>query len=248
MKIYRLGNSMELAVTAAGHAAAHLRITLATQSHARIVMATGESQLAFLATLATLPAIDWSRVTLFHLDEYVGLPAGHPASFRRYVKERFADLVHPGRIVLIDGEADPQEECRRVGDLIAEEPLDLAFVGIGENGHLAFNDPPADFGTRDPYIVVSLDQACRTQQVHEGWFSQPSEVPALAISLSISQLMSARRIFCMVPGRRKAAAVRACLEEDVSPLRPASILRHHPNASLYLDQESSALLSCGTHV
>jgi glucosamine-6-phosphate deaminase len=181
-------------------------------------------------------------MTLFHLDEYIGLPADHPASFRRYLRERLIDLVHPGTVVLIDGEAGPEAECRRLGALIGSAAPDVAFVGIGENGHLAFNDPPADFETKEPYIVVQLDDACRRQQLGEGWFAGLDDVPKRAISMSISQIMKATKIFCIAPEARKAEELRACLEEDISPLRPASILRTHPDVELYLDRESAALL------
>ncbi len=242
MKIHRLRDGDELSVVAAEHAASYLRAVLGSRHEARILVATGASQLGFLGKLAVLPGIEWSRVTVFHLDEYVGLPADHPAGFRRYVKERFADLVHPRETVLIDGEADPAMECLRVGALLQARPIDAAFVGIGENGHLAFNDPPADFETHEPYLVVSLDLACRRQQVAEGWFAELSEVPTQAISISIFQILAARRIQCMVPGPRKAAAVHACLDGEISPLYPASILRTHPQVDMYLDQESAALL------
>jgi glucosamine-6-phosphate deaminase len=228
---------------AAASAAAHLRECLRRGDTARVVAATGASQFAFLAALATAPGIDWARVTMFHLDEYLGLPADHPASFRRYLRERFIDKVHPGTVVLLDGEGDPEAECRRAGALIAAAPIDLAFVGIGENGHLAFNDPPADFETDDPFIVVSLDEACRRQQLGEGWFARLEDVPTRAISMSIRQILRARTILCIVPERRKAETVRACLEEEISPLRPASVLRTHPDVELYLDEESASLLS-----
>jgi glucosamine-6-phosphate deaminase len=242
MKIHLLRDEDELSVVAAEHAASHLRAVLGSGHDARILVATGASQLGFLGKLAALPGIEWSRVTVFHLDEYVGLPADHPAGFRRYVKERFTDLVHPRETVLIDGQADPAAECRRVGALLQAQPIDAAFVGIGENGHLAFNDPPADFETHEPYLVVSLDPACRRQQVAEGWFTELSEVPTQAISISIFQLLAARKIQCVVPGPRKAAAVHACLDGEISPLYPASILRTHPQVDMYLDRESAALL------
>jgi glucosamine-6-phosphate deaminase len=205
-------------------------------------VATGVSQFVFLSHLVGDRSIDWSKVTMFHLDEYIGLPADHPASFRRYLRERLIDLVHPGTVVLIDGEADPEAECGRLDALIGSAAPDAAFVGIGENGHLAFNDPPADFETKEPYIVVQLDNACRRQQLGEGWFPGLDDVPIRAISMSIAQIMKAGKIFCIAPEARKAEAVRACLEEDISPLRPASILRRHPDVELYLDRESAALL------
>jgi glucosamine-6-phosphate deaminase len=206
------------------------------------VLATGASQFSMLSALVAEPGIDWSKVTMFHLDEYIGLPADHPASFRRYLQERFIGVAHPGRSVLINAEGDPADECRRLGMMIGEAAVDIAFVGIGENGHLAFNDPPADFDTLDPFLVLDLDQACRAQQVAEGWFSHIDDVPKQAISMSVQQILLADKIICVVPGARKAEAVRACLNEEISCWRPASILRRHPNVDLYLDPESAALL------
>jgi glucosamine-6-phosphate deaminase len=243
VKIHVCQDSAEAGRTAAASAAQYLRDVIRTQGAARLVAATGASQFSFLANLVAEPAIPWSRVTMFHLDEYIGLPVDHPASFRRYLRERLINKVHPGTSILIDGEADTADECERLGTLIAAAPVDIAFVGIGENGHLAFNDPPADFETEQPYIVVELDDACRRQQLGEGWFASLDAVPHRAISMSIRQIMRARMIVCTVPGARKAPAVRACLEEEISPLRPASILRLHPNVELYLDRDSAALLS-----
>jgi glucosamine-6-phosphate deaminase len=242
VKIHRLESSEDVGCAAADAAAAYLRAVIAERGAARLVVATGVSQFVFLTHLVGDHSIDWSKVTMFHLDEYIGLPADHPASFRRYLRERLIDLVHPGTVVLIDGEAEPDAECGRLGALIGSAAPDAAFVGIGENGHLAFNDPPADFETTEPYIVVQLDDACRRQQLGEGWFAGLDDVPTRAISMSIVQIMKAGKIFCIAPEARKAAAIRACLEEDVSPLRPASILRHHPDVELYLDRESAALL------
>jgi len=188
--------------------------------------------------------VDWPRVTGFHLDEYIGLPATHPASFRGYLRERLVDRAHPGAFHYIDGEAaDPHVECRRVGALIAAHDVDVAFVGIGENGHLAFNDPPADFETTEPYLVVDLDERCRRQQLGEGWFASLDDVPRRAISMSIGQILRARHVVCVVPDQRKAEAVHACVELDLSPMRPASALQAHASVTLYLDRESASLLS-----
>src|SRR6185295_9898803 len=232
-----------LGAAAAADAAAALRETIARQGRASVVAATGASQFEFLEALVRAPGIDWPRTVFFHLDEYVGLPASHPASFRRYLRERLAERVHPGAFHFIEGDRpDPEAEARRVGELIRACEVDLAFVGIGENGHLAFNDPPADFAVEDPYIVVRLDEACRRQQLGEGWFERLQEVPERAISMSIRQIMKAHRILCVVPDARKARAVRDCLTGEVSPLRPASILQRHPAATVYLDVNSSALL------
>jgi glucosamine-6-phosphate deaminase len=233
----------ELGQAAARDAAAIINHAIAERNSAYVIAATGASQFEFLDTL-TLEPIDWSKVTFFHLDEYVDLPESHPASFRRYLRERIVSRVHPRAFHFIDGEADNvHDECRRVGQLITRQAVDVAFVGIGENGHLAFNDPPADFDTDEPYIVVNLDVACRQQQVSEGWFKSIDEVPAQAISMSIKQILRSREILCIVPDRRKAEAVKASVELNVNSMHPASILQTHERVRLYLDSDSSALLS-----
>ena len=235
-----------MSVAAADHAAGLLRETIARKGRARLVAATGASQIEFLAALVAAPGIEWNKVDLFHLDEYVGLPITHPASFRRYLHDRLIDVVGIRSYHLLDGESD----CRRVaadaGRALTAAPIDLAFVGIGENGHLAFNDPPADFDTSEPYLVVTLDDACRRQQVGEGWFASLDEVPEQAISMSVRQILESRIILCVVPDARKAAAVKACVEGPVSPLAPASILQLHAATTLYLDRDSSELLRPST--
>jgi glucosamine-6-phosphate deaminase len=227
---------------AAAHAAEALRAAIRDRGHARIVAATGASQFDFLDALTAAPGIDWSRVEMFHLDEYVGLPLQHPASFRKYLLERLIGKVGLTQYHLLDGERDAAAVAERVGRELAGAPVDLAFVGIGENGHLAFNDPPADFETQTPYVIVTLDEACRRQQVGEGWFASIAEVPGQAISMSIRQILKSREILCIVPDARKAHAVKACVEGAISPAAPASILRTHPRTTLYLDRESSSLL------
>jgi glucosamine-6-phosphate deaminase len=232
-----------MAQAAAELAAALLREALARGGTAHVVAATGTSQLEFLDRLVGAPGIEWQRTVFFHLDEYVGLPESHPASFRRYLRERLVERAHPGAFHFIDGEAaDPALECRRLGALIARQPIDLAFVGIGENGHLAFNDPPADFETAEPYLVVQLDEACRRQQLGEGWFASLEQVPRRAISMSIQQVLKSREILCVVPDARKAAAVRDCLQGGVDPRHPASILQRHPHTTVFLDAPAAALL------
>jgi len=227
---------------AARHAAHALRGAIARSGGARLIAATGASQLAFLDALTTTPDIDWTRVEMFHLDEYVGLPIDHPASFRKYLLERLITRTGIVRYHLLDGERDAARVAEDVGRAIAEQPIDVAFVGIGENGHLAFNDPPADFETARPYLIVTLDEACRRQQVGEGWFASAAEVPSQAISMSVRQILKSREIICVVPDARKAGAVKACLDGAVSPSAPASILRTHANTTVYLDRESAALL------
>jgi glucosamine-6-phosphate deaminase len=227
---------------AAKHAAQTLRNALAKSGKARIIVATGASQFEFLEALTATPAIDWSRVEMFHLDEYIGIPMNHPASFRKYLMERLITKTGLQNFHFLDGESDPAEVIQRVGRELASAPIDVAFVGIGENSHLAFNDPPADFEIDEPYIIVELDEACRKQQVEEGWFASFADVPRRAISMSIKQILKAEEIIAVVPGLRKAHAVKTCLEGEISPMAPASILRAHPKSTLYLDLESASLL------
>ena len=227
---------------AAKHAAGILRKRIDATGSVRIIAATGASQFDFLEGLTASPGIDWSRVEMFHLDEYVGLPIDHPASFRKYLLERLIRKAGIARYHLLDAESDAAGAAARVGRDLASAPVDVAFVGIGENSHLAFNDPPADFDTTDPYIIVALDAACRRQQVGEGWFTSFDDVPTHAVSMSIRQILAAHEILCIVPDARKAAAVKATVEEPVSPAVPASILRTHSNTTLYLDREAASLL------
>ena len=230
-----------------GHAAAEegataIRKAIAQRGRARVIHSTGASQFELLEALTAAPGIEWDKVEMFHLDEYVGLPATHPACFRRYLMERLIGKTGIRHHHLIDGEGDPAEVMARVGEALCAAPIDIAFVGIGENGHLAFNDPPADFETEEPFIVVGMDMACRLQQVHEGWFATLDEVPTTAITMTVRQILKARKILCIVPDGRKAAAVQLCVNGEITPMAPASILRTHPDATLYLDRDSAALL------
>jgi glucosamine-6-phosphate deaminase len=243
MDLKVLSTSDAVGFAAAETAAAILQRTIADRGRARIIAATGSSQFAFLQALTRAPGIHWSEVEMFHLDEYVGLPITHPASFRKYLLERLIEPTGIKQFNLLNGEDDVQTVCRRVGAELSRARVDVAFVGIGENGHLAFNDPPADFETEEPYLVVELDEACRRQQVGEGWFKDLSEVPRQAISMSIRQIMRARKILCIVPDRRKAPAVKACLEGVISPAAPASILQTHPDVTCFLDSASASLLA-----
>ena len=227
---------------AARHAARIIRDAIAHRGAARIIAATGASQLDFLEALTATAAIDWTRVEMFHLDEYIGLPIDHPASFRKYLLDRLITKTGIARYHLLDGEKDAAGVAERIGRQLAETPVDVAFVGIGENGHLAFNDPPADFDTEQPYLIVTLDAQCRQQQVGEGWFASADEVPSRAISMSVRQILKSCEVICVVPDQRKAQAVKACMEGEISPMAPASILRTHPNTTLYLDRGSAALL------
>jgi glucosamine-6-phosphate deaminase len=230
-----------MAHDAAVAGADRIRRALHERGEANVALAAGSSQAAMLGHLVR-EKLDWSGVTVFHLDEYVGIRATDMGSFRRFLKENFSDHVRLKAFHPIAGEKNPVTECRRLNKLIADLPIDVAFVGIGENGHLAFNDPPADLKTASPYLIVKLDRACRRQQVKEGWFGTVNEVPAKAISMSIRQIMNAEQIICTVPDKRKAKAVLAALEGDVSVEVPASVLQEHSRASVYLDPESAALL------
>lgn len=244
MQVLTAPDRPTMAAQAARDGAELLRQRLREAGSAAIIVATGASQLEMLATLVREAQIAWNRVTAFHLDEYVGLPITHPASFRKYLWERFHRLlpVPLKAFHYVNGEDDPQAECRRLGAIIRENPIDVAFVGIGENGHLAFNDPPADFATEEPYLAVNLDDACRRQQLGEGWFPTFDDVPKRAISMSCRQILKSRHVVCTVPDHRKAAAVKGAVEGRVTPAVPASILQQHPHATLYLDAESASLL------
>ncbi len=234
---------VKLGQSAAEQAATAIRRAIAERGHARIIAATAASQLEFLEALTKAPGIDWCKVEAFHLDEYIGLPVTHPGSFRKMLLEQLVQKTGITDYHLLDGDAaDPLEVVSRVGKQLASQPVDIAFLGIGENGHIAFNDPPADFKTEEPYIIVNLDEACRQQQVGEAWFANISQVPTRAISMSARQILKAEEILAVVPGPRKAEAVRACFEGAISPMAPASILRTHPNATVYLDNQSASLL------
>lgn len=239
-------DKISLSSAAADQASAAVRRAILDRGCARIIVATGASQLDFLDALIKAENIDWQRVEMFHLDEYIGLPITHAASFRKYLLERLIHKVKIAKYHLLDGSGDPGEVVGRVGAALQSAPVDIAFVGIGENGHLAFNDPPADFQTENSYLIVELDEACRRQQVGEGWFADISEVPRRAISMSVRQILKAKEIICIVPDARKAPAVKLCFEGEVSPMAPASILRRHSAATIYLDSESASLLSPST--
>src|SRR5580692_7590477 len=244
MLIRVFSDRVSLGRAAAEQAAVAIRRAIAEHGQARIIAATAASQLEFLEALTKTPGIDWPKVETFHLDEYIGLPVTHPGSFRKMLLEQLVRKTGITHYHLLDGDAaDPSEVVRRVGRELASTPIDIAFLGIGENGHIAFNDPPADFETEEPYIIVNLDEACRQQQVGEAWFADISQVPQRAISMSARQILKAREILAVVPGIRKAQAVKACVEDTISPMLPASILRTHPNATVYLDKHSASLLS-----
>lgn len=233
---------------AAGKSAAHLILNaIASKGSANIILATGTSQFETIKELVADTKIDWSKVVMFHLDEYISLPVTHPASFRKYLQDRFLSKVSPLKNAwLINGETNAQEECKRLGDLIQKHPIDVALIGIGENCHLAFNDPPADFETEEPYIIVQLDEACKKQQMGEDWFESLDEVPQSAISMSIQQILKSKHIICSAPGARKAIAVKNTLEREISNIYPSTILRTHQHCTLYLDEDSATLLDSAT--
>jgi glucosamine-6-phosphate deaminase len=244
MNIQIMPDKTQMGKSAAVAGAQHIRSALAKRGEANIIVATGASQFEMLAALVGEPGINWNRVSGFHLDEYVGLAIDHPASFRGYLWQRFVSrLPLPLQAFhFLNGEGDAATECRRVGEILRRHPIDVAFVGIGENGHLAFNDPPADFETEDPYLVVQLDDACRRQQLGEGWFPTFDDVPKQAISMSVRQIMKSAAIICTVPDTRKAEAVRNSVEGEVTPNVPASILQRHEQCTLFLDAPAASLL------
>lgn len=242
MNIRVFADKRTLGQEAATQAATAMRAAIEARGAARIVAASAASQYEFLESLANTPGIDWRRVELFHLDEYVGLTEDHPASFRKFLRAHLIEKTGLQKVHFLAGENNPGEVCREVGKTLSVAPIDVAFIGIGENGHLAFNDPPADFETEEPYLVVQLDKDCRRQQVGEGWFPALSDVPAQAISMSVRQILKAGEIICVAPDARKALAVKNCFAGEISPMAPASILRTHPNATVFLDTHSAALL------
>ena len=241
IKIFK--DKVSLGRAAAEQAASAIRKAISERGHARVVAATAASQLQFLDALTKMRGIEWPKVEVFHLDEYIGLPVTHPGSFRKMLLEQLVQKTGIKKYHLLDGDdPNPAEVVRREGKNLGSSPIDVEFLGIGENGHIAFNDPPADVKVEDPYIIVTLDEACRQQQVGEAWFADISQVPKQAISMSVRQILKAKEILAVVPDTRKAEAIRDCFEGEVSPMHPASFLRQHPNATVYLDTNSASLL------
>jgi glucosamine-6-phosphate deaminase len=243
LRITVFENRAAVGAAAAEHAATLLRKRISEQGSARIIAASAASQLEFLDALVQQPGIEWPKVELFHLDEYIGLPMTHPASFCKFLEDRLIKRTGIEHYYFLNGLDNTADVIRRASEAIRSQPIDVAFIGIGENGHIAFNDPPADLDTEEPYITVALDEPCRLQQVAEGWFSSLNEVPTRAISMSVRQILKAKEILAMVPGDRKASAVKACFAGEISPMIPASILRTHSHATVYLDHQSAALLT-----
>jgi len=233
-----------MAMAAANSGAEAIRTAIAARGNANIIVATGASQFEMLEALSKEKDLAWDKVTGFHLDEYVGLPITHPASFRAYLWQRFISrLPLPmAGFHYVNAETNPKAECARLGEIIGKHPIDVAFIGVGENAHLAFNDPPADFDTDEPYLVVTLDEACRRQQMGEGWFPTLDDVPKQAISMSIRQILKSKRIICTVPDERKAKAVAGSIQGPLSNAVPGSILQRHENATIYLDKPAASLL------
>jgi len=237
-------NGADLGAKAAQDLAQILKKTIAERGEASIIVATGNSQLQFMAALRQIPGIKWDKVRVFHMDEYVGMSDTHPASFRLYIRENLTDVVHPLAFYGVQGDAqDLDAELKRYTALLAQYPADVCVMGIGENGHLAFNDPPADFTTTETIHVVELDTKCRQQQVGEGHFPTIDDVPTHALSLTVPALIKPGHVLVVVPEQRKAVAVKAALEGPVTPECPASILQEQAQATIYLDPESSSLLA-----
>lgn len=239
--VKRFSHREALGLTAAQDAAAHLRQLLQQQDEVRMVFAAAPSQSEFLAHLSTAPGINWQRVHVFHMDEYIGLADCAPQRFSHFLQTHLFNIVHPGNVNLIPSQGDPQAICREYALKLDATPIDMVCLGIGENGHLAFNDPPvADFDDPDSVKVVQLDEACRQQQVNDGCFATVQDVPTHAVTLTIPALMRGARLFCMVPGATKRAAVRATLQDAISTACPATRLRQHPNCTLYTDANACA--------
>jgi len=247
MEIYIFKNKNELGIAASSQAVTIIKRTIVNKKKVNIILATGTSQFETLKNLVQNHKVDWSRVTMFHLDEYIGISDDHPASFRKYLKERFVNKVPSLKAYyFINGNTEqPDQECQRLNEIINKHPIDIALIGIGENGHIAFNDPPADFKIEDPYIVVDLDNHCRQQQVNEGWFPSLNHVPTQAISMSIKYIMKTSHIIVSVPDERKAVAVKNAIEGKVTNTCPASILQEHPDCRIFLDKPAASLLSEG---
>lgn len=239
VKVFETSDSLGL--NAATQAAEVLNKAVAEKGKARLLLSTGASQLHVLQHLVKTD-VSWACIEVFHLDEYMGIESTHPASFRKYIKERFENLVHPKRVHYVGGDEDLSEGLERLSAEIRREPIDLALIGIGENAHIAFNDPPADFTTQDAYIVVNLDDRCKLQQVREGWFQDIDAVPNQAITMTPYQILQSKVIISCVPNRVKADAIKKTLTSEETNNIPATIMKRHPNVTLYLDWESASLV------
>jgi glucosamine-6-phosphate deaminase len=241
MRIKVLKDTEELGKEAAQYCASILNKIIEQKGKARLLLSTGASQFDTLKHLVKLP-VDWSKVEMFHLDEYVNLSMSHPASFRKYLQERFIELTNVGKAHFVSGEGDVEENIHQLTQEIRKEPIDLALIGIGENAHIAFNDPPADFETKEAYITVNLDEKCKTQQVNEGWFKTISDVPRKAISMTVYQIMQSEVIVSSVPYEVKANAIKLTLENELTNKVPATMLKEHKDYTLFLDKNSASLV------
>ncbi|NMB97422.1 MAG: glucosamine-6-phosphate deaminase [Clostridiaceae bacterium] len=239
MKVKVFKNPDELGKAAAKFSAEIINKAIAEYGKARIILSTGASQFDTLKHLVK-EDVDWSKVEMFHLDEYINLPETHPASFRKYLKERFVSIVNPGKVFFVDGEGDVEHIIRKLNEEVAREPIHLGLIGIGENAHIAFNDPPADFDTTEPYIIVNLNDDCKKQQVGEGWFATVDDVPKQAISMSVHQILQCNVILSCVPYKVKAKAIKMTLESDVTNMIPATKLKEHKNVYVYVDEDSAS--------
>ncbi len=243
MKINVYNTHRQMARAAAGFGAGLIRDAVASRGQAVFILSTGMSQAVFLEELTAVADVPWDKTVMFHLDDYIGLPVDHPASFDRYLRERFIDKVQPGEYHLVDGNADdPEAECSRYAALMEREPVDVCFAGIGETAHLALNDPPADFDEPRTFRVIDVDRRSRQQLAGEGWFDSWQSCPARAITISIGRIMRCRAVVSVVGEARKAAAVARTLNEPVGPGTPATILRRHPESHLFLDSDSASEL------
>ena len=247
MKITLSENAVQLGERAAVLAAAELNAAIEKNGSARLVLSTGASQFETIGALVKQP-VDWSRVEVFHLDEYVDLPITHPASFRKYIKERFGDFVNAKAIYYVNTEGDIEANIAEVTAKLRERSVDVALIGIGENAHIAFNDPPADFDNDNAYIVVKLDDKCRNQQLGEGWFATIDDVPTHAVSMTVKEIMKSKVIISCVPHKVKAQAIKDTLENDLTPYVPATMLKQHDNFNLFVDKNSASAVEIERYI
>lgn len=242
MKLFILDNPAEVGKASAKHAAELINQAIKEKGNARILLSTGASQFAFFEEFVK-EDIDWNCVEMFHLDEYVGISASHSASFKHYLTERFVDKVHPGKVHLIDGEKNPEMTIKELTELLNEQPVDVGLIGIGENAHIAFNDPPADFDDDRAYKIVTLDQRCLQQQVGEGWFKTIDETYKQAISMTCKQIMKCKHIISVVPYKVKAEAIYNTLANEETNKIPATLMKKHKNFTIYCDEDSASMLT-----
>lgn len=242
MRVYIDANAELMGKRAAEETVKQIKEAVEKRGECRLLLSTGASQFEMFDALVTMDA-PWDQVVMFHLDEYVGMSATHNASFRKYLTERFIDKVHPKAYFFVNGEGDVEENLRQLTKEVRRAPIDVALIGIGENGHIAFNDPPADFDTEEAYMVVELEERCKKQQMGEGWFATIDDVPDRAITMTVNQIMKSRVILSVVPGKRKAEAIKMTIEAaEITNQVPATRLREHPDWILYLDEDSASMV------